>query len=514
MHAFKLRRGGVALPCKCGCVPHELALLGCLGLLFCLAGCGLQGTPSGAVVGRPGQYDYTPSVIQTGNVLQFWWCGEGSNPAKPSQTSDTILYESINVISRQQTGPNIVLAETPGAWDSIYTCNPKVVQGKFSNPLGDGQAYTYALYYVGTANVAGTGNSIGVAFSNDGMTWKKYPSPVIPTTNLNGYGAGQPVPYNSDGEQAITLFFEDDAPPLPADHHWEAVSADGVHFTTTGLLTTNGLNLVSTHPTWADMAYNTADGYWYALYNIASRALSTTGGISESGQWGFQVYRIPKADLLVGKTGWQEMKTVDTNLTGYESNFLPGLLRDGLGNLYQDSSGATQLFPSFSNVLVAWNTPPATAAQGAIPASWDISQISWSPKDTTPYELKRYRNGTSYLVTTGYVDGNAFTLQETLGQIYPAPQAGATVALYGCKTGNTGAFVSLDSACEGEYVTGLNGYIYGQPPAAPTTVAIYRCSTGDEHFVSTDSACEGSHTDELLGYIPPEPAPKTAVTLF
>jgi hypothetical protein len=502
MHAFKMGRGGAALPRTGHCVPHRLALLGCLGLLLCLAGCGFSlGTPAGAVVGRAGRWDYSPSVIQTGHVQQFWWCGEAPNPAKPSQDTDTILYESIDLVSGQQVGPDVALAETPGAWDSAYTCNPKAVQGKFSNPLGDGQTYTYALYYVGTSNVAGTANGIGVAFSNDGLAWKKYPSPVIPTTNLNGYGVAQPVPYNSDGQQAITLFYEDNS---PEDVHREAVSSDGVHFTTSGLLTTNGLNLVSTHPTWADMAYNTADGYWYALYNAPSRATSTTGGIMEYGQWGFQVYRIAQSDLLVGKTGWQEMKTIDTNLTGYESNFLPGLLRDGYGNVYQDGSGTMQLFPSFSNVRVAWNTPPTTAAQDATLTSWDINEIAWSPKDTTLYELKQYRNETASLVTTGLVDQTVFMLESTLGRVYPAPQAGATVALYGCKAGNMGQFVSLDSACEGQYVIGLNGYVYGQSPAGLTTVAIYRCSTSNEHFVSTDPACEGSHTDELLGYILPE----------
>jgi hypothetical protein len=277
-----------------------------------------------------------------------------------------------------------------------------------------------------------------------------------------------------------------------------------VYFTTSGLLTTNGLNLVSNHPNWADMAYNTADGYWYALYNLAGRATSTTGGVMEYGQYGFQLYKIPQNDLLIGKTGWQELKTFDTNLTGYESNFLPGLLQDGHGNLYQDGSGTVQIFPSFSNVQVARNESPTSAAKDATLTSWDIGLLSWSPNDATLYELNLYSHGTSHRVTTGSIDRTAFKLEKTLGRVYPAPQAGATVALYGCKAGNTDAFVSLDSVCEGQYVVGLNGYIYGKPPAGVATVAIYRCSANNDHFVSSDPSCEGSHTDELLGYILPE----------
>ena len=506
---FRLRKvGGAARPSMPVLVFHKLpAFLGLLALLFFLSGCALpDGTPAGAVVGRLGRWDYTPSVIQTGHLQQFWWCGEARNPAKPSQDTDTILYESIDLVSGQRVGPSVALAETPGGWDSAYTCNPKVVQGKFSNPLGDGQAYTYALYYVGTANVAGKENAIGVAFSNDGIVWKKYPLPVIPTVDPNGgYGSAQPVPYNSDRQQAITLFYEDDAAPFPAHHHRKATSTDGVHFTTVGLVTTNGLNvLASTDPIWADMAYNTADGYWYAIYNTLWRLPASTGGVMEYGQWGFQLYKIPQNDLLIGKTGWQELKTIDANLTGYESVFLPGLLGDGYGNLYQDGSGTVQMFPSFSNVRVPWNSEAAKAAKAADLTSWDIGQASWSPSEPQLYDLNRYTNGTHHIVTTGWIDPSVFKLEQTLGRLYESPQAGATLALYGCKTGKVDSFVSLDPSCEGQWITGLDGYAYAQPPAGLTVHAIYRCSTGYDHFVSSDPACEGSQTEELLGYILPE----------
>jgi hypothetical protein len=475
-----------------------------MGLIGCASVA--ENTPAGAVVGRAGRWDYTPSVLQTGHVQKFWWCGSARNPADTSQDTDTILYESIDLDSGQRIGPTVVLAETPGAWDSAYTCNPQVVPGQFSNPLGDGQTYSYALYYVGTANVNGSQNGIGVAFSNDGVSWKKYPSPVIPTTNMNGYGAAQPVPYNSDGKQAITLFFEDDAPSLPPNHHWETTSSDGVHFTTTGLLTTNGLSVYAGLPSWADMAYNPADNYWYAIFNLPYRPSSTTGGVVENGQYGIQLYRIPKDDLLTGNTGWQLLKTFDTNMTDYESLFLAGLLRDGGdGNLYIGSGGTIGVFPSFSNAHVAWNEKPETAAAWAQPDNWDINYYSWSPSNSNLYELNRYKNNSSHWVTTGWIDGSAFTLEGTLGLVYTAPQGSATVALFNCKASATDAFVSLDQGCEGSYIIGLNGYIYGQPPAGQTVIAIYRCSGNNDHFVSTDPACEGSHTDELLGYIlPPE----------
>lgn len=442
--------------------------------------------------------------MQIGHVEYFWWCGSDPNPAKPSQDTDTILYESIDLESGEHVGPVVALAETPGAWDSAYTCNPKVVKGSFTDPLGDGKTYTYALYYVGTANVGGSANGIGVAFSNDGINWKKYPSPAIPTTNMNGYGAAQPVPYNSDGKQAITLFFEDDAPPYGPDHHWETTSTDGIHFQYVGLITENGVDQFSGLPAWADMGFNPADGYWYAIFNLPSRPPVTTDNVMEYGQFGFQLYRIPKDDLLIGNIGWKELKTFDTNLIGYESIFIPGLLRDPNGNVFLDSKGTMQIFPSFSNKTVTWDESPGYAASDAKLTSWDINQVSWSAADSQFYDLKQYWNGTSHLTTTGAVDGKVYLLQKTLGRIYTNPQAGATVPLWGCKSGFVDTFLSLDSGCEGRYVRGLNGYIYAQPPAGVQSTPIYRCYTGHDHFVSTDPSCEGSQEDKFLGYILPE----------
>jgi hypothetical protein len=107
-------------------------------------------------------------------------------------------------------------------------------------------------------------------------------------------------------------------------------------------------------------------------------------------------------------------------------------------------------------------------------------------------------------VTTGWIDPRGgFTLESTLGHLYPSPQQGATVPFYGCKGGSMDYFVSLDSACEGSRMLGRNGYGYSRPVAGLDLVALYRCSSGHDHFVSKDPKCEGQLTQELLGYVLP-----------
>jgi len=473
-----------------------------IALVCCLLGCGSPtGTPTAAVVGRYDRYDYSPSIIQDGSLQKFWWCGRAQNPADSSQDTDAILYESIDVATKQKIGPMVALAETPGAWDSEYTCNPNVIQGVFANPLGDGETYLYAMYYVGTE--LGSNNSIGAAFSKDGVSWKKYPSPVVPSTYPYGYGPAQPVARNSDQKQAITLFYEDDDPSGPPNHHFQATSTDGIHFTTQGILTTNGLDLNNPKAGWGDIAYDPTGQFWYATYNLFSRDPSTTGNITEIGSFGLQLYRIPKDDLLVGNVGWQLLKNYDTNLTGYEMNSGAGLLRDTSGNLYPGT--AVQLFPSFSNPAPAWNASPQNDGTSADPSRWDIGSQSWSSTDTPMVPLNRYKNSTTHFVTTGWTDpGGNFVLEQALGHLYVAPQNGALTPLYGCKAGNYDNFVSLDHLCENQRILGVNGYLYAQPVSGLNLVAIYRCASATDHFVSKDPQCEGATSQGLLGYILPE----------
>jgi hypothetical protein len=479
-----------------------------LGLSLGLSSCGLSGTPPGAVVGRGDRYDYSPSVIQSGNVQQFWWCGQAQDPADADLDTDTILYESINTSTHISSVPVVVLAETPGAWDSAYTCNPKVVRGSFVNPLGDGQTYSYVMYYAGTSSIQGNNNNIGAAFSSDGIHWTKYPQPVIVSTTPGAYGVAQPAVYNSDQKGGIVIFYEDST---PANVHVEAASTDGIHFTVQGTLTTNGITPDNPQPSWGDMAYDSASKTWYATFNLPVRDPATTGYIDgtttldrlEHGQYGFQLYRIAEGSLLSGATPWQLLQTIDTNLTGYECNFIAGFLRDEYGDVNVGAYPTIQMYPSISNPPPSWNATPGQAGSSCQVKTWDIGSASWSPGDG-PLALNLYFNKKVHEVTTGWIDPNGgFILQSTIGHLYKSPQNGATIPFYGCKSGSVDYFVSRDSACEGARILGLNGYGYSQPVAGVNLVSLYRCYTGKDHFISSDSSCDGATAEELLGYALP-----------
>jgi hypothetical protein len=458
--------------------------------------------PPGAFLGRAGVYDYSPTAIQIGNLQQFWWCGEAHNPNLPSQATDTILYATIDTSTQATSVPVVVLAETPGAWDSAFTCNPKVIGGVFNNPLGDGVTYSYAMYYVATSSPAGIANSIGVAFSNDGLHWKKYPKPVILTPTQQFYGVGQPAVYNSDHKSGIWMFYEDDSNGI-TNKHFETTSTDGIHFTLQGELTTNGVEANLPNASWGDMAYDSAAGYWYALFNMALRNPSTTGNVLERGPMGVALYRISNGSLLTGTTPWQPLKTFDTNLTGHEVNFIAGFLRDQYGDVNVGPYPTLQIYTSMSNPRPPWNASPQAAGLSADPSTWDIGSVQWVP-DTQVMALNRYNSQTAREVTTGWIDpAGGFTLETVLGHVYESPQQGATLALYGCKSGMTGYFVSTDGTCGGALLLGVNGYVYPAPQAGLGLVALYSCSTTLAPFVSNGANCEGNGAGTLLGYALP-----------
>src|SRR5579864_4277157 len=251
-----------------------MVLLSFIMMLETVACSNSESLPEGAI-GNIGQYNYSPSVIENEGTRQIWWCSPGFNPAENFH-SDAIYYQSVNIGTPDAKGPVLVLQETPGAWDSVFTCNPKVVAGVFQNPLGDGQTYTYAMYYVGTALLDGMNNSIGVAFSTDGVHWRKYPQPVILSTSLSGYGVGQPALYNADHKSAVKMFYEDS---YPTTHHVAAVSNDGVHFTVQGTLSSNGLDPDDPQASWGDISYEPIAAEWYAIFNRPLRPASVTGGV-------------------------------------------------------------------------------------------------------------------------------------------------------------------------------------------------------------------------------------------
>jgi hypothetical protein len=312
---------------------------------------------------------------------------------------------------------------------------------------------------------------------------------------------GQPSLYNADQKSAITMFYEDTD---QGEHHVEAVSTDGIHFTVQGTLTTNGLDPDDPLATWGDVSYDSVKSEWYALYCRPVRAPSTTGNVVERGQYGVELYKIPKDSLLTGTSPWQQLFIMDTNATGYEANFIAGFVHDPYGNINVAAYPEVDFYASVSYPAPSWDATPADAGTSARVSTWILLPMQWDPATDVLLPFTQYFNGTQHEVTSGWISsGGGFREEQVFGHIYANPLHGATVPIYGCKAGQVGYFVSLDPACEGQRILGKDGYAYAKPVSGLNLVPIYRCSAGQDHFVSTTPSCGGQSMDEFLGYLAP-----------
>jgi len=152
----------------------------------------------------PYNYNYAPSVIFNGSVQQFWWCG-GANP------TDVIYYTSYDFNTMKWSDIIKVLwpahtSQNPIPWDNMLTCDPSVVMGSFPY---NGINYSYAMYYSGTDDMRGF-TGVGVAFSNDGINWVKYPEPLIRKPNPGDgtifYGYGEQAVISANGGSNLWLW--------------------------------------------------------------------------------------------------------------------------------------------------------------------------------------------------------------------------------------------------------------------------------------------------------------------
>jgi len=468
--------------------------------------------PAGAetIPTEPGSYNYSPAVLDEGNVIKVWWCS-----AVPDAATDNIWYQEYDKQTKKATSRRSVLqVGKPGDWDTFGVCHPSVIRGSWPGAPGGG-AFTYAMYYTST-NVAqggGSNNSTGVVFSTDGINWSgqhdKY-NPMIKqkVRDVAGtYGAGLPAAW-SRGGSAVTLFWIDttaiktDDPNSPDGYRSQAVfadSADGKKFGPTKTVSQNG-----------------APAYWKNDYAFddsvqppmvySAQALNFRQGKGKEDKnetFNFGLYRVPMDELLAGGGKWEQLAVVDTNLTGFPLNFEPGLSRTGEGKVAPTVG---------KDGLRVW-----FGGGGQSPFTWGLRSETLK-LGVGRLPLRRYSSGSggakSYWVTTGFVppayrSGGA--KPTTLGLLDSRPADGL-VPLYACQRGpltttpegqltGVGAdrFLSLES-CTGAEPLGTNGYVFATAPSGTRTKPLYACKDGQAQFLSNDPKCEGKIVERLLGY--------------
>ncbi len=278
-------------------------------------------------------YNYGPSVIAQGSTRQIWWCGKGRPPGATFNT-DVIYYRTLNTNTGIMSPVRMVFWPEVGRWDGRYTCDPSVIRGDFNY---NGAAYTYALYYTATDLIDGTNNRIGLAFSNNGVTWTRCAqNPIIfpAERDTRSYGAGQAATYRDAVGELVLLHTDTSAGGVFA-----RTSADGINFGAPARLSDDGASPFGNN----DFAYDSSGGQIYAAIELPGRP-----GDREVST--ISLYRIPADRLATGH--WERLATVDTSLTGSYLNHSPGFVRDASGML--DATRLELYFSEGNNDPETW----------------------------------------------------------------------------------------------------------------------------------------------------------------
>jgi hypothetical protein len=279
-----------------------------------------SGVTSGFAVGSTGvvlsrtdgsdfSYNYAPSILVDGTTVKMWWCGHGTNGG------DNVFYSTRPVSSTTWGTPQQVLAPTGTTWESTFVCDPSVVKGSWT--VG-GTTYTYAMYYGGAGSVP-AGTAVGVAFSNDGVSWTRNPSNPILTEPTGGYDYGDGfAAVISNSGSAVTLAYYDSE---GQKNTFVATSTDGINFTNSYLLPVGGLE------SFGDLAYSTADSRWF---------LATKDQAAQSDR---AVYIYESTTSNVQTSDWRYIGAISEATTGFYENHNPGWYRNSDGTLYTNGSG-------------------------------------------------------------------------------------------------------------------------------------------------------------------------------
>ena len=129
-------------------------------------------------VNREGIYDYAPNGMIEGNTWRIWSCGGQLDGNGNAMQGDWIFYTSL--LNGSHQGTRLVLSPSTNlqSMDSRYACAPAVVinTNSYIKQIM-GSEKVYMMHYECSPNAINAPEAfteICVAYSTDGMNWKKF----------------------------------------------------------------------------------------------------------------------------------------------------------------------------------------------------------------------------------------------------------------------------------------------------------------------------------------------------
>ncbi len=274
-----------------------------------------------------GFYSYAPSVVRDGDTEWIWSCHNDEY-----RVIEDHIYLTKRVAGVVTETRSVLQASPAPAWDSFHTCDPSVVQGRFSYAGAD---YRYAMFYLGNDVDASAHNQIGVAFAADPEgPWVKLPEPIVGFDRVDQWGVGQPTAISIAGESGKVLlaYTRGDTSTRAYASIVDLKHADRLRISRPVQIPIVGL-------TGADGAPDYLNGFDLALDRSGQRvyAVREQHPYPQDNPWwigpSVQVASIGLDELLAGRGDWSVAGDVDAALTGFTRNHNAGFVRDWRGRL-------------------------------------------------------------------------------------------------------------------------------------------------------------------------------------
>ncbi|MBC7328613.1 hypothetical protein H5T87_10975 [bacterium] len=276
-------------------------------------------------------YNYSIYLIEEKDVHHLWWCQN----ADPYQVVDHIYYRQFHFSKNRWTPPQPVLMPSDEGWDSLHTCDPAVVQGKFKY---DGREYKFALFYLGTDSPNCKHNQIGVAFAQHPQgPWVKYKANPIIKGSERTWGVGQPSVISLDKKGKLLLFYTKQEEDFSTHTYMQELDFSDMSkpkFGEEKRVPTNGLREREEKTPVilndADFAYNPKRDIFYLVRPQHPYPLSPTGERCIVSAY-IQIGAIEGRKLRSGEGGWKIIGEIGPEDTGFPLNHSPSLSRNWYG---------------------------------------------------------------------------------------------------------------------------------------------------------------------------------------
>ena len=272
-------------------------------------------------------YSYAPSVIGNGATEHIWSCRN----AQEGVIRDHIFYTR-RVRGAVMESRSVLAGGATGAWDSFHTCDPSVIQTRIRY---GGEVFHYAMFYLGNDVNASRHNQIGLAVAGRIIgPWRKFPLPLVRSTNPQDWGVGQPSALSVNRRGRILLFYTR-GDGLGTRAFFRELDLADLNFPVVGeekLVTTNGLTGRDGAPDWLNNFDVVLDAARHRFYIVREQHPYPQSHPAYIGAR-LQIASINADALTKGGGVWRVENTITPEFTGFARNHNAGFKRSAWGAL-------------------------------------------------------------------------------------------------------------------------------------------------------------------------------------